>query len=139
MLNSERFCDSSPRQVYATLLDEGIYVIGFSYPVVPKGKARIRTQLSAAHSPEDVDRAIEALNEVAHWVKTKASDAELAAAGEALLTRINGVLAADRDLRTFAGDLARDRLVVAGDHFDFDPHLLGRFDGALRVLPGRVI
>ena len=42
------------------LLEKGIYVIGFSYPVVPKGKARIRTQLSAAHSTEDVDRAIDA-------------------------------------------------------------------------------
>ncbi|MER7128107.1 glycine C-acetyltransferase [Streptosporangium saharense] len=42
------------------LLEQGIYVIGFSYPVVPHGKARIRVQLSAAHSPEDVDRAVEA-------------------------------------------------------------------------------
>ncbi len=42
------------------MLAEGIYVIGFSYPVVPKGKARIRTQISAAHSPEDVEHAIEA-------------------------------------------------------------------------------
>jgi len=42
------------------LLDHGIYVIGFAYPVVPKGQARIRVQLSAAHSTEDVDRAIEA-------------------------------------------------------------------------------
>lgn len=42
------------------MLDHGIYVIGFSYPVVPKGKARIRTQISAAHSTEDLDRAIEA-------------------------------------------------------------------------------
>jgi glycine C-acetyltransferase len=42
------------------LLAHGIYVIGFSYPVVPKGAARIRVQLSAAHSPEDVDRAIAA-------------------------------------------------------------------------------
>lgn len=42
------------------LLDEGIYVIGFSYPVVPKGKARIRVQLSAAHTSEDVDSAVEA-------------------------------------------------------------------------------
>ncbi len=40
------------------LLDHGIYVIGFSFPVVPKGQARIRVQLSAAHSTEDVDRAI---------------------------------------------------------------------------------
>ncbi|MEV0085161.1 glycine C-acetyltransferase [Saccharopolyspora sp. NPDC050642] len=42
------------------LLEEGIYVIGFSYPVVPKGKARIRTQMSAAHSTEDVERAVSA-------------------------------------------------------------------------------
>ena len=42
------------------LLDHGIYVIGFSYPVVPKGQARIRVQLSAAHSTEDLDRAIAA-------------------------------------------------------------------------------
>jgi glycine C-acetyltransferase len=42
------------------LLDHGIYVIGFSYPVVPKGQARIRVQLSAAHSDEDIDRAIAA-------------------------------------------------------------------------------
>jgi glycine C-acetyltransferase len=41
------------------LLDEGIYVIGFSFPVVPKGQARIRVQLSAAHSPQHVSRAIE--------------------------------------------------------------------------------
>jgi glycine C-acetyltransferase len=42
------------------LLAHGIYVIGFSYPVVPKGQARIRVQLSAAHSEADVDRALEA-------------------------------------------------------------------------------
>jgi glycine C-acetyltransferase len=42
------------------LLRHGIYVIGFAYPVVPKGQARIRVQLSAAHSTEDVDRAIAA-------------------------------------------------------------------------------
>src|SRR5690349_12713939 len=42
------------------LLDLGIYVIGFSYPVVPKGQARIRVQLSAAHTDADVDRAVEA-------------------------------------------------------------------------------
>ena len=39
------------------LLDEGIYVIGFSYPVVPQGQARIRVQISAAHSEKDIDRA----------------------------------------------------------------------------------
>ena len=41
------------------LLERGIYVIAFSYPVVPKGKARIRCQVSAAHSREDLDFAIE--------------------------------------------------------------------------------
>lgn len=46
------------------LLREGIYVIGFSYPVVPKGEARIRVQLSAAHEPAQVDRAIEAFAKV---------------------------------------------------------------------------
>ena len=40
------------------LLARGIYVIGFSFPVVPQGEARIRVQLSAAHSTEDVDYAI---------------------------------------------------------------------------------
>ncbi len=42
------------------MLDHGIYVIGFAYPVVPKGAARIRVQLSAAHSEEDIERAIAA-------------------------------------------------------------------------------
>jgi glycine C-acetyltransferase len=47
------------------LLAKGIYVIAFSFPVVPQGKARIRTQMSAAHSDEDVDRAVAAFAEVA--------------------------------------------------------------------------
>ncbi|MFV1958257.1 MAG: glycine C-acetyltransferase [Planctomycetota bacterium] len=51
------------------LLDEGIYVIGFSYPVVPKGQARIRVQLSAAHSPEDVDGAVTAFTKVGKELK----------------------------------------------------------------------
>ncbi|KTD38677.1 2-amino-3-ketobutyrate CoA ligase [Legionella nautarum] len=46
------------------LLKEGIYVVGFSYPVVPKGKARIRTQMSAAHELEHLDRAIHAFGKV---------------------------------------------------------------------------
>ena len=46
------------------LLEMGVYVIGFSYPVVPKGAARIRTQISAAHSKEDLDFALEKINEV---------------------------------------------------------------------------
>ncbi|HEX8795578.1 MAG TPA: glycine C-acetyltransferase [Polyangiaceae bacterium] len=48
------------QDVAAAMLEEGIYVIGFSYPVVPKGQSRIRVQLSAAHTPEMVDRAIDA-------------------------------------------------------------------------------
>ena len=47
-------------QLADLLLARGVYVIGFSYPVVPHGKARIRTQMSAAHSTEDVTRAVEA-------------------------------------------------------------------------------
>jgi glycine C-acetyltransferase len=46
------------------LLDRGIYVIGFSYPVVPQGQARIRIQVSAAHTPEQLDRAVNAFTEV---------------------------------------------------------------------------
>jgi glycine C-acetyltransferase len=48
----------------AKMLDEGIYVVGFSYPVVPQGQARIRVQLSAAHEPDHVDRAIAAFTKV---------------------------------------------------------------------------
>ena len=40
------------------LLEQGIYAVGFFFPVVPKGKARIRTQISAAHTKEDLDKAI---------------------------------------------------------------------------------
>jgi glycine C-acetyltransferase len=46
------------------LLDHGIYVIGFFYPVVPKGKARIRVQVSAAHTREHLDKAIQAFGSV---------------------------------------------------------------------------
>ena len=48
----------------AKLLDKGIYVIGFFFPVVPKGKARIRTQISAAHTKEQLNEAIEAFRQV---------------------------------------------------------------------------
>jgi glycine C-acetyltransferase len=48
----------------AALLEEGIYVIGFFFPVVPKGQARIRVQLSAAHEQEHLDRAIQAFIKV---------------------------------------------------------------------------
>ena len=46
------------------LLDEGIYVIGFFFPVVAKGQARIRTQMSAAHTPKHIERAIQAFTKV---------------------------------------------------------------------------
>jgi glycine C-acetyltransferase len=46
------------------MLAHGVYVIGFSYPVVPKGKARIRTQVSAAHSREDLEFAVQAFSAV---------------------------------------------------------------------------
>jgi glycine C-acetyltransferase len=48
----------------AKMLEEGIYVIGFYYPVVPQGKARIRVQISAAHEKEHLDKAIEAFTKV---------------------------------------------------------------------------
>jgi len=48
----------------ATLLNEGIYVIGFYYPVVPKDQARIRVQVSAGHSREDLDKCIAAFTKV---------------------------------------------------------------------------
>jgi glycine C-acetyltransferase len=48
----------------ARLLQRGIYVIGFSFPVVPRGQARIRTQMSAAHSQADLERAVAAFAEV---------------------------------------------------------------------------
>jgi glycine C-acetyltransferase len=46
------------------LLEKGIYVIGFYYPVVPKGQARIRVQVSAVHEKEHLDQAIQAFKEV---------------------------------------------------------------------------
>lgn len=57
--------DARLSQVMAdALLDEGIYVIGFFYPVVPKGQARIRVQLSAAHTKDHLDRALDAFERV---------------------------------------------------------------------------
>jgi glycine C-acetyltransferase len=56
----------------AQLLAEGIYVIGFSYPVVPKGQARIRVQMSAAHTEEHVDQAIAAFARVRDRLGLKA-------------------------------------------------------------------
>ncbi|MCK5943495.1 MAG: aminotransferase class I/II-fold pyridoxal phosphate-dependent enzyme, partial [Planctomycetes bacterium] len=48
----------------ARMMDEGVYVIGFNYPVVPKGKARIRVQISAAHETADLEFAIAAFTKV---------------------------------------------------------------------------
>ena len=52
------------QQMAEKLLERGIYVTGFFYPVVPKGKARIRVQLSAAHTQKHLDKAIKAFTEV---------------------------------------------------------------------------
>uniref|UniRef100_A0A832I1Q4 2-amino-3-ketobutyrate coenzyme A ligase n=1 Tax=Eiseniibacteriota bacterium TaxID=2212470 RepID=A0A832I1Q4_UNCEI len=60
MLYEERLAHDMARR----LLDEGIYVIGFSYPVVPKGQARIRVQISAAHERAHLERAVEAFTRV---------------------------------------------------------------------------
>jgi glycine C-acetyltransferase len=57
------------QQMADMLLEKGIYVIGFFYPVVPQGKARIRVQLSAAHEKEHLDRAILAFKEVGEALK----------------------------------------------------------------------
>ena len=53
----------------ARLLEEGIYVVGFSFPVVPRGRARIRTQMSAAHLPSHLDRAVAAFEKVGKELK----------------------------------------------------------------------
>ena len=51
------------------MLQEGIYVIGFFYPVVPKGKARIRVQLSAAHELHHLEKAVDAFTKVGKELK----------------------------------------------------------------------
>ena len=51
------------------LMDENIFVIGFSYPVVPKNEARIRVQLSAAHTEEQVQRTIDAFVKIGKQMK----------------------------------------------------------------------
>jgi glycine C-acetyltransferase len=60
MLFDERLAHAMARR----LLERGIYVIGFSYPVVPKGLARIRVQVSAAHQRQHLERAVEAFTQV---------------------------------------------------------------------------
>jgi len=51
------------------MLGHGVYVIGFSFPVVPLGKARIRTQVSAAHTHDDLQRALDAFAAVKNELK----------------------------------------------------------------------
>jgi len=53
------------------MLERGVYVVGFSYPVVPQGKARIRTQVSAAHSKSDLERAVKAFIETREAVPAR--------------------------------------------------------------------
>ena len=60
MLGEERLAG----QMAEKMLDEGIYVVGFSYPVVPRGEARIRVQISAAHETQDLDRVVTAFQKV---------------------------------------------------------------------------
>jgi len=65
MLHDARLVQEMARELYL----EGIYVVGFFYPVVPRGTARIRVQLSAAHEREDIDRAIDAFARVGKKLK----------------------------------------------------------------------
>jgi glycine C-acetyltransferase len=60
------FDEKVAHEMARRLLEEGIYVIGFSFPVVPRGQARIRVQLSAAHEDTHIDRAVEAFTRVGH-------------------------------------------------------------------------
>ena len=53
------------------MMEKGVYVVAFSYPVVPKGKARIRTQLSAAHTKEDIDFIVKCFKEVRDEIENK--------------------------------------------------------------------
>ena len=52
------------------LLENGIYVVGFSFPVVPEGEARIRIQVSAAHEKEDLDLLVRSLKNLGHTART---------------------------------------------------------------------
>jgi glycine C-acetyltransferase len=79
MLYNARLAQEFARDLFA----EGIYVIGFFYPVVAQGQARIRVQVSAAHSPDQIDRAIAAFTKVAetHGVLRKSRDEILGRCG----------------------------------------------------------
>ena len=60
MLGEEKLAS----EMASSLFKKGIYVRGFTYPVVPKGKARIRVQISATHTKEQMDKAVKAFEEV---------------------------------------------------------------------------
>src|SRR6185437_11183136 len=62
--NSRNFRKAMAAKMANALLAEGIYVIGFSFPVVPKGQARIRTQMSAAHTDAHIEQAVAAFAKV---------------------------------------------------------------------------
>ena len=65
LLDVKGVVDAQKAIEYANLmLQKGVYVIPFSFPVVPKGKARIRTQISAAHSKQELQMALDAFSEV---------------------------------------------------------------------------
>ena len=64
------------------MLAEGVYVVGFSFPVVPRGQARIRTQVSAAHSTDDIQHAIDAFTRVRDRLQTSTGAAAAAGAAE---------------------------------------------------------
>jgi len=63
-MNLKSRLDEHEQLFCKTFTGEGIYVIGFSYPVVPKGKARIRVQISAAHEPHEIDQLIAAFEKI---------------------------------------------------------------------------
>ncbi len=80
MLYNAKLAQTIARDLY----DEGIYVIGFCFPVVPKGQARIRVQLSAAHGPSHINRAIEAFTKIGrkHDILGKTKEEIIAKHGE---------------------------------------------------------
>jgi glycine C-acetyltransferase len=80
MLYNARLAQDIARDLYG----EGIYVIGFSFPVVPKGQARIRVQLSAAHEFSHIDRAVKAFTKIGrkHEILGKTKDEIIAKYGE---------------------------------------------------------
>lgn len=64
--------------IYSDFLARGIYVVSFNYPVVPKNQARIRVQISAAHTKEDIERTVEAFVEVGKKLGIIPSDSKKA-------------------------------------------------------------